>query len=211
MSLKTEILRYNIVKLEEFFMIEKLINWDKETLLCLNFDGGAFLDAIMWYFSWIGSFFILVIIFLTLMGWKRGANYKHLIVLFFMLGFVVLFCDQTANYFKDTFQKLRPLHNEELKALIYTTKSNILATGLYGTVSGHAANGFGIAAFIALVYKQRWFSWFVLSYAVLIAYSRVYYAAHYPFDVIFGALFGMLYAYIVYLLYSKVILKRIKL
>ncbi len=189
-------------------MIEKILKWDTETFLSLNFDGGAFLDAIMWYFSWIGSFIILVIFFLYLMRKSKGIDYKHMIMLVIFLAIIVLLADQTSNFFKANVPKLRPSHNPELKGLIHSVGGYI--GGLYGTVSGHAANSFGIATFLVLAYNKRWFTYFTYSYVVLIAYSRIYLGVHYPLDLIFGTMFGLLYGYLIYLLYKKVYLTNIK-
>lgn len=183
-------------------MIEKILDIDKKIFLALNFDGGCLLDNIMWYFSWIGSYVILVFFFLFIMKRCKQVSYKNILILILFLGLIVLLADQTANFFKANIPKFRPSHNPELKGMIHTVKDYF--GGLYGTVSGHAANGFGIATFISLVYSRRWFTWFAMTYVTIIAYSRIYLSAHFPLDLIFGTLFGLLYGYLIYKLYKKV-------
>ncbi len=186
-------------------MKEKLLEWDKNLFLSLNADCGALLDSIMWYFSWIGSFVILAFFFYFLMYKNRGYSIKQILILLLVMGFIVLLADQTSNFFKENMSKFRPTHNPELKGMIHTVNGYI--GGLYGTVSGHAANAFGLASFMVLVYNRRWFSWFALSYAAIIAYSRIYLGVHYPLDLIFGTFFGLLYGYLVYRLYMRYIVK----
>ncbi len=197
-------------------MIEKLKTWDTETFLALNFDGGALLDAIMCYFSWMGSYFILIIFFLFLMKRNKGIDYKHIGIIVLFLGLIVLMASLTSGFFKhfettgflkDYVQKLRPCYNPNLEGLIHFP-TDYTKERLYGTVSGHAANGFGIAMFLVLTYRKRWFTYFALSYVLIISYSRIYLGVHYPFDLIFGTMTGLLYGYFVHRLYCKYYLSK---
>lgn len=182
-------------------MTEKILELDRNLFLALNFDGGCLMDNIMWYFSWIGSYVIMVIFFLVLMRTRQQISYKRILLLILFMGLIVLLADQTANFFKTNFPKFRPSHTPELQGMIHTVRDYF--GGLYGTVSGHAANGFGLATFIALVYSRRWFTWTVMIYVTIIAYSRIYLSAHFPLDIIFGTLFGLLYGYLIFKLYKR--------
>lgn len=184
-------------------MIDKILELDKNLFLALNFDGGWLMDNIMWYFSWIGSYVIMVVIFLVLMRTKQQIPYKKMVVLILIMGLIILCADQTSNFFKTNMPKFRPSHTTELEGLIHTVRDYF--GGLYGTVSGHAANGFGLAMFMSLIYSRRWFTWTVMIYFSIIAYSRIYLSAHFPLDIIFGTLFGLFYGYIAFKLYKKII------
>lgn len=61
--------------------------------------------------------------------------------------------------------------------------------------SGHATTAFAVCFVFSFV-APRWFPW-LLAYALLIAASRVVVGAHYPTDVLAGALVGTLGAYAV--------------
>lgn len=58
--------------------------------------------------------------------------------------------------------------------------------------SGHAATAFAGAAVLVRYLPGRWPV--LLTLATAIAFSRVYVGVHYPADVLFGALFGTVFA-----------------
>ncbi|WP_424713948.1 phosphatase PAP2 family protein [Methanobacterium sp.] len=73
----------------------------------------------------------------------------------------------------------------------------------YGFPSGHAASSFSVMMVIGLKYrlhikgKTYRLLYPLLAFASLIAFSRVYIGVHYPLDVIFGAIVGILSALVV--------------
>jgi len=73
--------------------------------------------------------------------------------------------------------------------------------GEYGFVSSHAANTFAIAAFTLLIIRKSWYSIFIILWATLVSYSRIYMGVHYPGDVIGGAILGFLLGFLIYRLY----------
>ena len=73
---------------------------------------------------------------------------------------------------------------------------NILAgcTGSYSFPSSHAVNNFAVSVFFYRLFPKL--KWILLVSATLIALSRTYVGVHYPSDILFGALLGMLIGYI---------------
>ena len=111
--------------------------------------------------------------------------------------------DQTANLFKDSFQRLRPCYNEIIKDSLRLVKEN--CGGKYGFFSAHASNSFTLAVFFGLLYKNK-FKYLIcitLLYASLISYSRIYLGVHFPLDILFGATFGIIIGILTFNFYDK--------
>jgi undecaprenyl-diphosphatase len=72
--------------------------------------------------------------------------------------------------------------------------------GKYGFPSSHASNSFALAVFVILLIGKRfkWLNYVVLSYPILVSYSRIYLGVHYPGDVICGMIIGSLLGFIFY-------------
>ncbi|HIE16051.1 MAG TPA: phosphatase PAP2 family protein [Bacteroidales bacterium] len=110
---------------------------------------------------------------------------------------LLAFSDLTSvHLFKNVFMRYRPSHNLELQGLVHLIDG--YKGGLYGFVSSHAANSFGFATFMALLFKNRWGGILLLLWAVLVSYSRIYIGVHYPADIVGGALLGILGATLFY-------------
>ena len=106
-------------------------------------------------------------------------------------GLTIFITDQTSVYlFKDVFFRLRPCHEPSLTGLVHLV--NDQCGGKYGFVSSHAANSFGLAAYLSLLLgkKIKYFTWLLMLWALLLSYSRIYLGVHYPGDVIVGAIWG---------------------
>lgn len=64
-------------------------------------------------------------------------------------------------------------------------------SGRFGTVSAHAATITGLAVLSAGAVRRRWFTLLIVFCTVLICYSRIYLAKHFPLDLLWGALTGL--------------------
>lgn len=77
------------------------------------------------------------------------------------------------------------------------------ATG-YSFPSGHTQNFATWSFAFAAYFKKRWMVILACLFTVLIAFSRMYLGAHYPIDVVVGALLGFVFAIAGNAIYDKV-------
>ncbi|MBX2846433.1 MAG: phosphatase PAP2 family protein [Saprospiraceae bacterium] len=181
-------------------VIDQLINSDEALFLYLNNLGTEQWDG-FWLFvtnkkSWIPLYALL----LALLGFKL-ANWRKLLLLVVVVALLVLFVDQSTNWFKDGFQRFRPCYTPELDGLMRLVRS--YCGGKHSFFSGHSSNSFAIALFIGLLYNRfgKLLLPFMLIWAGFIAYSRVYVGVHFPLDIVCGALWGSMFGYMAYRLF----------
>lgn len=163
-----------------------MFSWDQTALLWLNFDGGAFMDSLMWVFSqkltWIPLYLLLL-----WMVWRRyGWRYALLVLVMVAAG--VGLADQVSNFFKHNVPRFRPTHTPALEGLVHTVRGYV--GGLYGTVSAHAATTFFIFIFMASIIRRRWLTWALAIWTLIVCYSRIYLGVHYPMQIFFGMVAG---------------------
>lgn len=81
--------------------------------------------------------------------------------------------------------------------------------------SGHTASSFAAATIIGLKYhhktkgKKYWLIYPLLLFAMIVGFSRIYVGVHYPYDVIFGAILGVICALIILKSENKILYSRI--
>jgi len=66
--------------------------------------------------------------------------------------------------------------------------------------SGHTATAFSVGLYISILIKNRYLKLVLFLVAFLVGYSRMYISAHFPADVVTGALIGVLITLICYYL-----------
>jgi membrane-associated phospholipid phosphatase len=144
----------------------------------------AVLDVIMPQFAgnaWFIPVAILLAIWLAWKGGPRGRLFLLMLALVLTLGdtFVI-------NTVKKVIDRPRP-YNAVPEAILLVGKG-----GSGSTPSSHTST-WCAATLIAFAYYRR--SWrFMLPLAIVMGFSRVYLGAHYPSDVLLGAILGAGYA-----------------
>ena len=181
-------------------MFEEILKLDSKLFLFLNNLGTTKFDAFWLSLSKIEAN-ILMYLFLILLFFhikKLSPKFLYIFYLLFIIALMITITDQGANFFKDSFQRLRPCYNESISDSLRLVKEN--CGGKYGFFSAHASNSFSLAIFFGLLFKNRIRYMIIITtvYASLISYSRIYLGVHFPIDIIVGSSFGIFVGFIIY-------------
>jgi undecaprenyl-diphosphatase len=178
-------------------MMDKILSLDEHLFVFLNGLGSESYDG-LWLIltkqtSWIPLFlFLLYLIFK-----KLGAKQALYLVLF--VAVLIVLTDQTANLFKNGFQRLRPCNNPEINSFIRIVQFRTS----FSFFSGHAASSMGVTTFLYLIFKKDFqYFWLLFLWPLIFAYSRIYLGLHYPLDIISGYLCGAILGFLIFQLYQ---------
>ncbi len=181
-------------------MVEKILVYERDLFFMLNGSDSPFLDRFMWLYSGKAVWLPLAAFILIVLLYKKKWRESILILLAIVL--VVTFCDQFASHVcKPIFTRFRPTHHPDFMDQVKTVFD--YRGGKYGFISSHAANAFGFATFMSLLFRYWLFTWTIFLWAALTAYTRVYLGVHFISDLVPGAIAGVFFGWLVYWLYVK--------
>jgi len=130
---------------------------------------------------------------MALLLWKGDARLRWLVLVSVI---VLALTDQiSAGLLKPMIGRLRPCHVLENINLL------VGCGGGKAMPSAHAANAFGQAVLFAVLFRRV--RWPLLSFAALVALSRVFVGVHYPADVFAGTLLGALVALLLVTIFNR--------
>ncbi len=126
--------------------------------------------------------------------------------IFLVIGFAAL-CLLLSSGMADAFIKplvgrVRPCNDPMLKYQIDVVDQYRPRT--FSFFSGHASNTFSIALFLCLLVRSSLFSFFMISWSLLNAYTRLYLGVHYPSDVLVGFAWATVVGFSTYWMYCRV-------
>lgn len=178
-------------------MLEKLLSLDTELFIYLNGLGSETFDGLWLLITKQTSWIPLFIFLLYLIYNKLGA--KQTLYLLLFLAVLLVITDQTANLFKNGFQRLRPCNNPEINSFIRIVQSR----SSFSFFSGHATSSMAVSTFLYLIFKKDFkYFWLLFLWPLIFAYSRIYLGLHYPLDIISGYLCGATFAFLMFKFYQ---------
>ena len=179
-------------------MLEQWLVWERDAFFLLNGSDSSFFDHFMWLYSGKAVWLPLALFLLVVLVYKRGWREAFWLVL--MIALTITLCDQFASHVcKPIFTRFRPTHHPDFMDQVKVVFG--YRGGKYGFISSHAANSFGFAMLLALIFRNRWLTGSLFLWATLNAYSRIYLGVHFITDIIPGALSGLFFGWVVYRLY----------
>lgn len=178
-------------------MIETIKYAEYEWFLWLNSFHSPFWDTIMFWvtyrFTWI-PLYLFIIYFLF-----KNIRQDFLRSLLFVLISVGLADRITSGLMKPYFQRFRPCHDPVIQHIVHVVGN---CGGQFGFVSSHASNSFALVASLIILFKtykiENKLIVFLLIWAIIVSYSRIYVGVHFPSDILVGGLIGFLIPFIIY-------------
>jgi undecaprenyl-diphosphatase len=175
-------------------MIEFLDNIDRNLFLVLNGLNSPFWDNVMW---WISGRISWLPLYLLITAWLAYKFRWKAIIIIILAAIMITMSDQgSVHLLKEIVQRPRPCHDPEISQVVHLVKGH--CGGQYGFVSSHAANTFAVAFFTLMLIRKWYYSVFIILWASIVSYSRIYLGVHYPGDVLGGIALGALLGFLVY-------------
>jgi len=178
---------------------EVILPYERDSFLWLNEHHSDFWDVFMTVYS--GKLLWIPLVLALLFATFYKTKWQNAIL--FILCFVLLatLCDQiSASVVKPFFSRLRPTHHPDFMDYVKTV--NNYRGGRFGFISSHATNGFGVATFVSLIYKQRRLTISLIAWALVSCYSRIYLGVHFISDIVGGIILGSILGFLCYLLFQ---------
>lgn len=179
-------------------MLEFFNQLDHSIFVHLNSLHHPILDKLMLFISY--DYFAMGLLLITLLFLslrKTETKTKVVLIMSMLFGFAISDAS-TSRLMKPGFERLRPCHNPVLAEQTYTANKKC-GGGKFGFVSSHSSNSFFISMFFFLILRKKYrFIGGLFFYSSLVAYSRIYLGRHFPGDIFFGGLFGLLVGWLSY-------------
>ena len=142
-------------------------------------------------------------LFVILKGFNY-FNYKAIIWLLLAIIAIGLADQISSTFFKNYFMRIRPCNNNALKSYIHILVN--YRPSSYSFTSSHAANHFTLATYLYLTLKPyfKQYAYLFFLWASLICYAQIYVGVHYPFDVLGGAILGIIIGALFNFIFTKI-------
>ncbi len=184
-------------------MIETIVQWDKDLFNFFNhccYNGP--MDFLMYCatnkWTWVPLYAAILIFIYS--KFKKKTLWIVLAVALTVASTDMI----STRVLKNNVKRLRPCQEAANLTFDVRTLPNVNCSK-YGFVSSHAANSFGLAVFVGMLFyhKNRKFLWVGLGWASFVSFSRLYLGVHYPLDLLGGAIVGAICAFFWFSIFKK--------
>lgn len=160
-----------------------LLQWDTTLFYAINHGlANPLFDTLMPFITAVKNWYVVYVLGLGFMLWKGSAQ-QRLGVVALLIG-VAISDPLNSRVIKEVFDRERPC------VALADARLCIGKPGGHSFPSSHATNNFLAAIILSACYSRKWWLWF--SIALVVGFSRIYVGAHYPLDIVGGAIVGMI-------------------
>ena len=179
-------------------------------LININLNYPLF-DSFFVFFHDFHKNLLFIIPLLTLWFFAIFKDKRRRLALVILIPLAIIITDQIGSYIKDYKLRDRPYMAIESNKINLLVKVSQNEDGSYKQTqssqksfpSNHSANVWALSFIIGFLYTNVKIYFIIL--ASLISISRVYIGVHYPLDIIFGAIIGILVGSLLIKIYQKLI------
>lgn len=184
--------------------MNQLSELDSKIFLWLNSHNSPFFDKVMVLVGSVSVWMPLLIIILVTMTkfFNREMNFISNVA----LSFTLLLCLVIISYkvFPVLFapvHRMRPCYDPEIGQMVRMLGAECSDPAFF--FAPRSCLAFSLFSYLFFVFKGelKWFKYFMLFWALLVSYSRVYTGVHYPLDVFASSVTGLITGYIVFRIY----------
>ena len=178
---------------------------DKSLLLTFNGSNNVFMDyfvlTVTSAYTWIPLYASLLYMVI-----KNNENWQKIMLVIGIVALGLLIVNGVnIGIVKPLIARPRPLNNADLQGMVMAV-TYYNASG-YSFFSSHTANAFLVSVFFCLLVRDRIFTFFMITWSVMVSLSRPYLGVHYPSDVLVGMIFGSSVAILIYFLYLRIYIR----
>ncbi|MDR2708923.1 MAG: phosphatase PAP2 family protein [Elusimicrobiota bacterium] len=185
----------------ENVFLEPISTYDQKLFLFINNSHYKILDYPMMFLTYLDSTGLnisIIILFIFCAIALKHYHPKNFLILFALLLLALLFSSFVSHLIKEYIHRPRPM----AVFSIFDVKS-FYEYGIKNSFpSGHSISAFSMCFFVFLVLKK--YRIFFLVLAIFVGFERIYVGMHFPFDVLIGALMGIVAANIMVNIAKKI-------